>query len=74
MNEKEEKALSAFEQGRTVLGEAKAGEVPRDVAGELLTVSVRRILGRGRILACTGFFGPQAMWRFSSRNEASRFS
>lgn len=40
MNEKEEKALSAFEQGRTALGEAKPGEVSRDVAGELLTVSM----------------------------------
>ena len=47
MNEKEEKALSAFEQGRTALGEAGVGVVPRDVAGELLTVSTSSNMGMG---------------------------
>ena len=39
MNEKEEKALNAFEQGRTALTEANASDIPRDIVGELLTVS-----------------------------------
>ena len=49
MNEKEETALRAFERGRPALGAAGVGVVPRDVAGELLTVSTSISIGLERI-------------------------